>query len=293
MWGRKGLDVWAIRGVTAVKRLTGVDLKARARKLRLKKVNDSEGGVDAGRIEDMKKDLLLREGEIRDMFEAVDCFVAPSKFLARQFADYGLDADRLVCSDYGTPVETFEPTPFPAEGPLRIGFLGSIQPVKGVHVLFDAATHLESGSFHLRIYGDAAAKPEYGIDLAALQSGDVEIVGRAHFSSIPEIIPTFDVLVCPSIWWENSPLVIHEAFAAGVPVICSGIGGMAELVEDGVNGFHYTAGDGEDLARKLKILIDDRTQLDRLRQGIPELKDMAEDAEFHEGLFRTVVDQYR
>ena len=57
-----------------------------------------------------------------------------------------------------------------------------------------------------------------------------------------------DWIVVPSIWWENAPLVIHEARAAGRPVICSGIGGMAELVEDGVDGLHVPPGDAAALA---------------------------------------------
>ena len=58
-----------------------------------------------------------------------------------------------------------------------------------------------------------------------------------------------DWVVVPSIWWENSPLVIQEAFLHGRPVICSDIGGMAEKVTDGVNGLHFRVGDPEDLAR--------------------------------------------
>ena len=56
----------------------------------------------------------------------------------------------------------------------------------------------------------------------------------------------------PSIWWENSPLVIQEAFLHGRPVICSDIGGMAEKVDHDVNGLHFPVGDPDALARTIQ-----------------------------------------
>ena len=61
-----------------------------------------------------------------------------------------------------------------------------------------------------------------------------------------------DWVVVPSIWWENSPLVIQEAFLHGRPVICSDIGGMAEKVDDGVNGLHFRTGDPRSLAQAIR-----------------------------------------
>jgi len=74
-----------------------------------------------------------------------------------------------------------------------------------------------------------------------------------------------DVLVVPSIWYENSPLTIHEAFLAGVPVITSNIGGMAELVRDEVNGLHFQVGNAEDLARKMLRVVENPSLLSTLK----------------------------
>jgi len=81
-------------------------------------------------------------------------------------------------------------------------------------------------------------------------------------------------VVVPSIWWENSPLVIQEAFAAGRPVICSDIGGMAEKVTDGVNGLHFRVGDPEDLAATIHRAVITPGLWEHLRRGIPPIHPM-------------------
>ena len=95
-----------------------------------------------------------------------------------------------------------------------------------------------------------------------------------------------DWVVVPSIWWENSPLVIQEAFLHGRPVICSDIGGMAEKVDDGVNGLHFAkVGSPQDLARVLVDAVDTDGLWERLREGIPEVQSAAV-AERHAAIYR-------
>jgi len=83
-----------------------------------------------------------------------------------------------------------------------------------------------------------------------------------------------DWVVVPSVWWENSPLVIQEAFQQGRPVICSDIGGMAEKVTDGVNGLHFTAGDAMSLAEAIKRATTTPGLWDSLREGVPAIYPM-------------------
>src|SRR4029077_16721602 len=85
-----------------------------------------------------------------------------------------------------------------------------------------------------------------------------------------------DWVVVPSTWWENSPLVIQEAFHHRRPVVCSDIGGMAEKVEDDVNGLHFTAGDPRSLAAALRRATGTPRLWDRLRQGIPPVHSMTD-----------------
>ena len=88
-----------------------------------------------------------------------------------------------------------------------------------------------------------------------------------------------DVLVVPSTWYENAPGVIFEAFAAGMPVIATDLGGMSEFVKPGENGLLFALGDAQDLAGQLRTLIDDRDLLGRLRAGIEPVKTVGEYAD--------------
>ena len=76
--------------------------------------------------------------------------------------------------------------------------------------------------------------------------------GQYDNKDIAGIFSVIDILVVPSIWHENSPSTIHAAFMARIPVITSNIGGMAELVQDGVNGLLFQVGDSKDLTKKCK-----------------------------------------
>lgn len=289
LWGRRGFDVWALRGLAGVKKLTGVDLKGRARELRLR--NKTVENVGEETAASMHSDVLVREARVRDMLDMVDCFIAPSNFLRQRFIEFGLDESRILHSDYGTRLQDFDVERKESDR-LRIGFLGSIQPVKGVHVLVQALQDLPSDRYVARIWGDLGPKPEYVETLRRQLSDSTHLMGAIESGRVADALADLDVLVVPSRWWENSPLVIHEAFAAGVPVICSGIGGMAELVQDGVNGLWFEVGDACDLGEKLNRLLDEPDLLPRLREGLPSLKTITEDARFHENLYNAIIQHH-
>ena len=84
------------------------------------------------------------------------------------------------------------------------------------------------------------------------------------------------MIVVPSIWWENSPLTIHEAYLAGVPVIAADRGGMAELVEDGVSGLLFRHRDWRSLRRVVERVIEQPEIVQRLQKGIPFVPTMDE-----------------
>ena len=114
---------------------------------------------------------------------------------------------------------------------------------------------------------------------------------RAHgaipHDQIAQALASIDVLVVPSIWPENAPLVIQEAFLAGVPVVASRIGGIPEMVTDGRNGLLFQAGDAEDLARTLARLLHEPGLLESLRAGIPPVRSIEEDVRFARSLYDT------
>ncbi len=209
----------------------------------------------------------------------VDVLIAPSHFLKRMFIQRGgLPPEQIrylrFGLDDGTPLRS---VPHDERNPgrrgLRVGYLGQIAPHKGVHVLIEAFRSLDvsDGSCELRIYGDMSRFPRYGERLRRLAKGDprVRFEGVIENRRVPEVLAGLDVLVVPSIWYENSPMTILEAHAAGVPVLASDLGGMAEMVRHGVDGLLFQVGDPQDLAVRLRELVENPDLLPRLRTGIP------------------------
>ena len=121
------------------------------------------------------------------------------------------------------------------------------------------------------------------------QSG-VSLRGSVAHNAVPETLAAFDLLVMPSIWPETSGLVIQEAFLAGVPVVASRIGGIPEVITDGVNGLLFEPGSREGLERTLRRLLDEPDLLPTLRRGLPEVRTIAEDVAFTRGLYERCRD---
>jgi len=162
---------------------------------------------------------------------------------------------------------------------LRLGYLGTIADYKGVDVLIDAFQRLPRGSATLVVHGALDWFPDYVERLrAAIAPGaDIELAGPLAPGQAPRFLTGLDALVVPSIWFENSPLTIHEAFQCGVPVVTSDLGGMRELVASG-GGLTFRRADPADLAAVLLRLVADPAVVDRLRATIPAVKSIATDA---------------
>lgn len=151
--------------------------------------------------------------------------------------------------------------------PLRVGFLGSVMPHKGVHVLVDALQLLPAGTVQCVALGDLA--PDYHRVLASRDPGRrVHFHGRYDQAVLPGLLAKFDVMVVPSVWDDNAPFVVAEALAARCPVVGSRIGGIPDFVHDGRNGLLFAPGDAEDLARALARFAAEPTLLGRLQRGI-------------------------
>jgi glycosyltransferase involved in cell wall biosynthesis len=108
-------------------------------------------------------------------------------------------------------------------------------------------------------------------DLLIACEDTATLVGRYEPDELPGLMANVDWVVVPSIWWENSPLVIQEAFLHGRPVICSDIGGMAEKVTDGVNGLYFRARNPASLASTIRRATMTQNVWHSLRKGIPHV----------------------
>lgn len=244
-------------------------------------------------FEDWRSAWLERERVLRAELDRVDLFVSPSRFLRERFLDAGwIPPERIEFSDNGMPAHARAGPARTASDSLRVGFVGTVAEWKGVHVLIDAVNALEGEAIQLDIHGELAYFPEYVARLRSeAQHPEIRFHGRFENREVAKVLSEIDVLVVPSLWYENSPLTIHEAFLAGVPVLASDIGGMAEFVEHERNGLHFEVGNARSLEASLRRLLADTTLLDQLRAGIPEFKTASEDAEAWEGRYSRLLDR--
>lgn len=192
---------------------------------------------------------LLRRAHLTALLSLVDVLVAPSRFLAQRFVEWGIAADRIAVLPNQVRKASHPPRPARAR-PDRFAFFGNLAPHKGVLPLL-AAARLAGDGLSLDLHGGlghAEAEFRGAFDGALAAAPNTCHHGAYHRDDLPALMARADWLVLPSIWWENAPLVLLEAQAAGLPVICSGIGGMAEMVEHGVTGLHVPPGDPRALA---------------------------------------------
>lgn len=245
-----------------------------------------EPALDSDRTAAVERRLAT----VRSALSRVDLFLSPSRFLRDRFLANGfVEPDRILYSDNGLPLADYGRHEREHRHGLTIGFVGTIAEWKGVHLLVEAVNGLPASGVECQIHGVLEYFPDYVERLRtnAVHPG-IRFLGRYDNDRIAEILSGIDVLVVPSLWYENSPITIHEAFLAGTPVIAADKGGMAEYVDDGRNGLHFRIGDADDLRAKLLRLIEEPGLLSTLHE-FPRLKSIEEDAELMEVRYETLL----
>lgn len=215
-----------------------------------------------------------RMAHVRQVCDAVDIFIAPSKYLLRRFRDeFGIPDGKLKYLDYGFHRKRLAGVNRVQGEPFTFGYIGTHIPAKGVNHLIESFGRV-SGDSVLRIWGrDRGVETEGLRELAGGLPGTagrrVEWMGEyLNEDIVSHVFNRCDVIVVPSIWAENSPLVIHEALQAGIPVITADYGGMAEYVHHEQNGLLFSHRDSESMATQMQRLADRPTLARRLgRRG--------------------------
>jgi glycosyltransferase involved in cell wall biosynthesis len=222
--------------------------------------------ADCHRCFDSKsaQDFFLRETFIKSFFGLVDVFICPSHFLLERYRQWGVASERLIQIDNGQPEVVGMPDDVEVDGLCRtFGFFGQLSELKGIFVFLEAIRRLPRtvrDSARFIVHGTSrnqqeVFKQQFAKRLSSLGS-TVHFHGDYRQIDVSDLMRRVGWVVVPSIWWENSPLVIQEAFNHRRPVICSNIGGMAEKVENQRNGLHFIAGDTLDLAQRIEQACD-------------------------------------
>jgi len=200
----------------------------------------------------------------------VDRFVAPARYLLERYRDsFGIPPAKLSYLDYGFDHARLTGRRRDAGEPFTFGYIGTHIPAKGIHDLIRAFGQL-GGRCQLRIWGREQGQATQALRALASRLGG-DAAGRVQWQPeyrnqdiVREVLDHVDAIVVPSVWVENSPLVIHEAQQARVPVVTADAGGMAEYVHHEVNGLLFRHRDAGALAVQMQRFVDDPDLADRL-----------------------------
>jgi glycosyltransferase involved in cell wall biosynthesis len=249
-------------------------------------------GAKSGRWDGFA-DLRGRQESVLGAYAAADLRISPSRFLReKMLASGAFEPHTFLYSDNGMRtdhVRALRKVPDP-QGRVRLGFVGSLVWYKGADVLVEAMNQLEGTRAVLNVHGDFQPDkdPHHARLRELARAGNVHFRGRFDNARLSEVYSEIDVLVVPSVWFENSPITIHEAFLTRTPVVASDLGGMREFVRDGVDGLRFAVGDPAALARTLRRFLDEPDLIPRLSRDFPRVKTAQENARELEFRYRAL-----
>ena len=230
---------------------------------------------------------------LQGLLGLADRFVAPSRFLADRYCRWGLEPARIETIANGAPPVASTQNTDGTELRHHFAFFGNITPHKGVLPLLVAAARAQAARPELRVSLHGALQfpePSFrsAFEAALAAAPGVRWTRGYDRQEIGRLMADTGWVVVPSLWWENAPLVVLEAFRYGRPVIASGIGGMAELIQHEVSGLHVPIGDTTSLAAALLRASSEPGLWERLRRGRPEVATYDEVADIHLDLYQTL-----
>jgi len=252
-----------------------------------------------GKRQEAEKILSDWEAFMKGVLGRCAALIFPAAFHRDRFVDWGLDPGICKVITHGLNKESIPFRPKPDEPVRKIGFIGSVLPSKGVHVLlraFQALRQRVAGEdLTLEIHGtvmDFHGDRSFQDELEALAGTDGRVTfhGGYQTEDLPGILDKLDILVIPSIWWETFCLTAREGALAGVPVVGSKLAGIGEAVQEGlILGFEK--GDVDDLTRQLLRLCEEPELRRKMSNTRNLVRSMSSCAEETVDLYRTVLEK--
>ncbi len=231
---------------------------------------------------------------LREILALPDLLLTPSEAARRRFLQFGVPADRIFVEENGLDPEPFEGLRREKSERLRVGFVGTLIPSKGVHVLLEAFARLPEGRASLLLAGNAppfyqhTQYMEQVRELASRvpQGNPVKILGSYRHEDLPALLAEIDVLVVPPLWEEVFGLTLREGILSGAAVAASRVGGLPQAVVEGENGFTFPPGDAGALEEILRRFLEDPGLASRLGRGPKPVRTIRD-------LSRSLLDRYR
>ncbi len=223
----------------------------------------------SGADDELERDILYwenwvdrRMSHIRSVVDQVDLFISPARYLKKRYEnDFNLPVNKSIYLDYGFDHRRMTDRVRECVEPFTFGYIGTHIPSKGIHQLIQAFGTLK-GDCQLRIWGRDRGQDSRALKAIAnslFQEKKNKVMWMSEYKNqeiAKDVFSLIDALVTPSIWVENSPLVIHEAQQSRVAVITANTGGMGEYVKHEVNGLLYNHRVVEDLAAQMQRFVD-------------------------------------
>jgi len=219
----------------------------------------------SGKKEDFQRDksywtswIETRMQETKSIVEKVDIFIAPSRYLMNRFInDFNVPKSKIIYLDYGFPTHYLQPVKPKIDKVYTFGYIGTHIPSKGINLLIKAFSRIPHKAI-LKIWGRSKGQSTAELEKMAKESkNEIQFCGEYINQNLAtEVFSKINCIVVPSIWGENSPLVIHEAQACKIPVITANFGGMKEYVEHKKNGLLFNHRDENDLLKQMIFAIE-------------------------------------
>lgn len=202
--------------------------------------------------------------ETKKVADLIDVFIAPSLYLKNRFVnEFNIPEKKIIYLDYGFPTHYLTPSIKSEKNKeLVFGYIGTHIPSKGINLIIEAFSKLKMES-KLFIWGSKDEQSTKALQNMAEKS-EAKIFFKGTYVNknlADEVFSQIDCIIVPSIWGENSPLVIHEAQACKIPIITANFGGMAEYVKHQVNGLLFEHRNSDSLLEQIQWSIQHRDQM--------------------------------
>ena len=237
-----------------------------------------------------KLPLKSRYEQAKTLYYMADEVAAASNFLYTLFRSNGWNR-KIKIIPHSVDYRYVKRADISSQEKITLAFVGSIAWHKGVHVLIKAIRDVHNNNIRLKVYGSPGDQPAYFKALLDLAQGDdrIQFLDPFEIEALPEIMKDISVIVIPSTYYENYPLVMLIALAYKVPAIVSNIGGMPEVIKEGFNGFLFEMGDTAELTEIIERIAREPGILERLKRNIVLPRRTEEEALDYENIYKELA----
>jgi glycosyltransferase involved in cell wall biosynthesis len=232
--------------------------------------------------------FLQRYNDAKYFFDNVDRIFSGSEFVRSTFQENGWKRN-IELNTFSVDYSYVKPVDENHE--LVFGFIGSLVWHKGLHVLIQALNQIKDPKIKVKVYGKGAEGDPYATKVLELVKKDhrIEFCGTFEYKDLPQIMKDLSVIVIPSTYKEIYPLVMQLSLAYKKPVIATKIGGMPEVIQDGVNGYLFEIGNVDQLSSIISKISQNPSLVSKIKDNIVSPPRIEEEAFMYENTYRKLI----